>query len=136
VAIGRAGYHIEPETITELGALIREPIMSKLVRLIGATILTVALAASPVFARDGGRDGGFHGGGFHDGGFHRGFRGGVPLGGRFINPFFFDPYFGAYPYPVPYAAAPPVIWYYCPPYDAYFPDVPSCPVQWQAVYPR
>ena len=80
------------------------------------------------FQGGGFHSGGFRGGGFHGGGFHgRGFRGGVFLG---------DPYFGAYPYPVPYAASAPAVWYFCPPENAYYPAVRSCPVPWQTVYPQ
>jgi hypothetical protein len=107
-----------------------EPIMPQLIRFIGATILAVALAASPAFARGGGNGGGFHGGGFH-----HGFRGGVFLGGGFFDPYFYDPYVGAYPSSIPDAAPPPAVWYYCPPFNAYYPTVPSCPVPWQPVSP-
>jgi hypothetical protein len=42
-----------------------------------------------------------------------------------------------YPYPDPlvpaYAAPGASAWYFCPPAQAYYPYVPSCPVPWQAV---
>lgn len=45
-----------------------------------------------------------------------------------------------YPYPDPYvppAAAPAAnVWYYCPPSQAYYPYVATCPVPWQAVPAR
>ncbi len=113
-----------------------EPTMSKLVTLIAAAIVSVALVASPAFD---GFHGGFHEGfrgGFHDGfhgrfrdGFHHGFRGGVFFGGGFYDPYFYDPYLGGYPYA--YAAPPAAVWYFCPSANAYYPVVASCPVPWQ-----
>ena len=112
--------------------------MSKLVTSIGAAIVSLTLVASPTFAHGGGgHGGGFHGGGFHGGfhdgfhggfrdGFHRDFRGGIFFGGGF-----YDPYSDGYAYP--YAAAPPAVWYFCPPANAYYPAAPSCPVPWQTV---
>jgi hypothetical protein len=42
-----------------------------------------------------------------------------------------------YPYPDPlvpaYAAPGASAWYFCPPAQAYYPYVPTCPVPWQAV---
>jgi hypothetical protein len=99
-----------------------------------AIAFTLRIGIGPAEAHGGSfHGGGFHGGGFHGGGFHHGgFRGGF-VGGVFLG----DPYFGTYPYPVPYAAAPaPAFWYFCPPANAYYPAVPSCPVPWQPVYPQ
>jgi hypothetical protein len=100
--------------------------MSKLAALITATIVSVPLLVSTASAHGGGHGGGFHGrfhGGFHDhDGFHHGFRGGLFFDGGLYDPFF-DGY--AYPYAAPF--------YFCPPYNAYYPSVGSCPVPWQVV---
>jgi hypothetical protein len=82
--------------------------MSKLVTLIAAAAVSVALAA-PTLARDGGRHE------FHDrDDYHHGFRGGV---------FLYDPAQSGY-------------WYLCPTANAYYPNTPSCPVPWQLVPAR
>ncbi|MBV8167667.1 MAG: hypothetical protein JO021_12795 [Alphaproteobacteria bacterium] len=100
-----------------------------------AAIVAIPLMASPASAHGGGHGGGSHGGGgfhggagFHDHGeFHHGFHrgGGVFIGGGFYDPYFYEPYgYG-------YAAPAPGVWYYCPPANAYYPAVTSCPVPWQ-----
>jgi len=82
---------------------------------------------------------------------HRVFVGGTVIVGA---PFFY-PYYPYYPYYPPAYAAPPVyaeppvyieqgggVYYYCPEYNDYYPNVPSCPSQWVPVsaaaseYPR
>jgi hypothetical protein len=101
--------------------------------LLAAAVIAIALTPSIGIGTAAAQGRGFHGGGFHGGGFHgRGFRGGVFVGGAYFD----DPYFGAYPYPVPYAAAAPGAWYFCPPARAYYPTAPTCPVPWQPVYPQ
>ena len=85
--------------------------MSKLVTLIAAAAVSVALAA-PTLARDGGHHE------FRDrDGVHNGFRGGV---------FPHDPA-DAHLY------AQSGYWYLCPTANAYYPNLPSCPVPWQLV---
>src|SRR6266566_1635591 len=107
--------------------------------------------------------GGFHGGGtsmgFHGGrggiatvGAHIGHPIGRPfvgvrpgpvlVGGTIVvgAPFFY-PYYPYYPpvYPVPYSEPPAYIeqgggvYYYCPDYNDYYPNVPSCPTHWVPV---
>jgi hypothetical protein len=58
------------------------------------------------------------------------------------GPFYAYPYAYAapyyYSYPPAYASAPyvePGVWYYCPAYQAYYPQVQACPGGWQAVMP-
>ena len=47
------------------------------------------------------------------------------------------PYYGGYDYDygyAPYAATPgPTVWYWCDPYQGYYPAVPECPVPWREV---
>ncbi len=50
------------------------------------------------------------------------------------------PFFFPYPYYPPVYAPPPVyieqgagVYYYCPDYNDYYPNVPSCPSQWVPV---
>src|SRR5215467_16076477 len=65
---------------------------------------------------------------------HRGFEGQHGFHGQgrvFIAPSFgWAPYFD---YPPAYDYAAPGVWYYCPAYGAYYPDVQSCPQPWVAV---
>ena len=72
--------------------------------------------------------GGWHGGGDWHGGWHGGF--------GFYGPGVYPYGYGPYAYSDPYIAPPPVVaapsWY-CPPYNAYYPAVQSCPVPWQQV---
>ena len=94
-------------------------------RKLSIAALVIALAFIPwISVGAQARGGGFHGGNFHHRDFR--FRGGAFLG----DPFFF----GAYPYP--YAAGAPAVWYFCPPANAYYPAVASCPAPWQPVYPQ
>jgi len=67
--------------------------------------------------------------GFHHGFHHRGhvqFFVGPPV---FVGPPYYYYYPGAYAYSVPA----PAVWYYCPEYQAYYPDVQSCPESWVPV---
>ena len=82
--------------------------MSKFITLIAAAAVSVALAA-PALARDNDH----HDRDFH----HHDFRGGV---------FLYDPLY-AYPY------AQSGYWYFCPSANAYYPNIPSCPVPWQLI---
>jgi hypothetical protein len=101
--------------------------------------LTLTLAAAfPAVAGSHGRAAvhrGFHGGYLF--GYHRP----VVIVGGFGG--FYAPWFG---YPVPFAeeeeapsvlypplAPPAALWYFCPPADAYYPYVETCPVPWQPV---
>jgi hypothetical protein len=121
------GFHGGHGGIATVGAHIGHPI--------GRSF--VGVRPGPVFA---GRPPFFHR--------HRVFVGGtVIIGGPFFYPY---PY---YPYPPVYAppvyAEPPVymeqgggVYYYCPDYNDYYPNVSSCPSQWVPVsssaseYPR
>jgi len=127
-------------------------------RHIRAAIVAAALAItaiSPAIAQDRGRhEGGereWHGGDwrdrdihrFHDHDFGR-WRGGRWIharhGGRFgwwwvVGPSWYFYPARIYPYPdpyiPPYAAPGAPAWYFCPPAQAYYPYVPTCPVPWQ-----
>jgi hypothetical protein len=109
--------------------------MSKLISLIGIIIVSITLVTAPADARGsfhgGGGFHGGHGGRFHGGGFNHGFRSGAFLGFPFFGGLPYPAY--AAPYPVPSAAAPGAIWYYCRTTNAYYPYVASCAVPWQPV---
>ena len=105
-----------------------------------ASIILIASALSATAAGavpHHGVAGGHHGGNFagHPGGH---FNGGHRFDGHrhfrhdriFVAPFFFAPIVGA---PAFVYAQPPVYWYYCPSYGAYYPYVPSCPEPWVPV---
>ena len=74
---------------------------------------------------------------------HHGFGGGtVVIGAPFFYPWYpYYPYYPYYPqaYPVPYAEPQTYIeqgagvYYYCPEYRDYYPNVSSCPSQWVPV---
>ena len=77
----------------------------------------------------------------HHGHRHVGFGGAVVIG----VPFFY-PYYPYYPYYPPMYAAPPAyteppayieqgggVYYYCPDYRDYYPNVSSCPSQWEQI---
>jgi hypothetical protein len=86
-----------------------------------------------------------HGFGGHDGGGavgHRGFEGHHFDGRHFEGHEFERRHFEGHggfgfvvPYSAPYYAPYPTssYWYYCPSYDAYYPDVSSCPETWVPV---
>lgn len=86
---------------------------------------------------------GFYGGGWHGGGFHGGWGRGpgwVPfalgaavIGGTAAVIANSVPRVYVNPVPAPVYAAPPPVHYYCPAYQAFYPQVPSCPTQWQLV---
>jgi hypothetical protein len=62
-------------------------------------------------------------------GFHRGGGGVIFLGA----PVIVGPAYGyGYVYSPP-AYAPPTVYYYCPSYGGYYPDVPACPDEWVPV---
>ena len=85
--------------------------MSKLFTLIAAGLVSAALAA-PALAHDHDRHEHHE---FHDRDHH--FRGGI---------FFYDPGYA-------YSYAPAGYGYFCPPFNAFYPYVGSCPVAWQLV---
>jgi hypothetical protein len=123
-------------------------------RLLGvaAAAALMLVALSPARAdergRDRDRDRGWHDQDihrFHDRDFDR-WRGGRwfhgPHEGRLgwwwiVGPSWYFYPRAVYPYPdpyvPPYAASGAPAWYYCPPAQAYYPYVPSCPVPWQVV---
>jgi len=100
----------------------------------GAIVLGIAASGNAMQSHgfSGGRPGG------HFDGFHR-FDGVHRFDGRhpfvhnhvriFVAPFFVAPFF----FPAPVVYAPPVYWYYCRSYGAYYPSVPSCPEPWVPV---
>ena len=89
--------------------------------------------------------GGWHAGGgnWHGGGWHRGGHGGgwgvgpaIGLGlGLLGGALATAPYYTGYNYGYPpYAGTPgPTVWYWCDPYQGYYPAVPECPVPWRQV---
>jgi hypothetical protein len=126
---------------------------------IRSAIIAAALGLAtlaPAAAQDHGRwhDGGgreWHGGDWHDRDIRRfherdfdHWRGGRWIharhGGRFgwwwvVGPSWYFYPAPIYPYPdpyiPPYAAPGAPAWYFCPPAQAYYPYVPTCPVPWQ-----
>ena len=132
--------------------------MKKMIAVVVAGLFLMA-AAAPAFAagRGGGGRGGHGGAGFHGGRFHghhfrghHGFRssvviGGVWLGPGYWGPYWYPPYYPYYPYePVPVAAEPqtyieqpgPSYWYFCEAARAYYPYVRECPGGWLTVLPQ
>ena len=120
-------------------------------RLVAMTAAVALLASSavPSFADHpggghGGGSGGWHGGG---GGWHHGGHGGgwgvgpaIGLGlglGLLGGALATAPYYSGYDYGygyAPYAGTPaPTVWYWCDPYQGYYPAVPECPVPWRQV---
>lgn len=115
------------------------------------------IALSPAMAQDRGRHEGrereWRGGDWRDRDIHRfrdhdfdRWRGGRWIharhGGRFgwwwvVGPSWYFYPAPVYPYPdpyiPPYAAPGAPAWYFCPPAQAYYPYVASCPVPWQIV---
>jgi len=63
----------------------------------------------------------------------------VVIGAPFFYPYFPYPYYPYPAYPAPYAEPPAYIeqgggvYYYCPDYNDYYPNVSSCPSQWVPV---
>jgi hypothetical protein len=133
----------------------------RLVALIAAAVL-LASSAVPSFAdhHGDGHGGGWHGGGgnwhgggnwngagWHGGGggWHHGGHGGgwgvgpaIGLGlglGLLGGALATAPYYSGYDYGyAPYAGAPaPAVWYWCDPYQGYYPAVPECPAPWRQV---
>lgn len=95
-------------------------------------VIVLAVAASSYAASRRGFSGGRPGPSGHPGGHfvhhprfegHRHFR----HDRVFVAPFFAAPFVVA---PAFLYAPPPVYWYYCPSYGAYYPYVPSCPEPW------
>jgi len=125
--------------------------------LLAATILVPTLGATAALAQPHHWDGDIHHFGDHDfgrwraGGWYHGVH-----GGRFgwwwvVGPDFYFYPAPVYPYPDPYTppvvaavpapapTAPPAAantWYYCANPQGYYPYVPECSVQWQAVPAR
>jgi hypothetical protein len=90
-----------------------------------------------------GGGGNWHGGGWHHGG-HGGGWGVGPavglgvglglLGGALAAaPYYSGGYDYDYGYPLDAGAPAPAVWYWCDPYQGYYPAVPQCPVPWQQV---
>jgi hypothetical protein len=132
---------------------------TRLVALTAAAAL-LAFSALPSFADHhggghGGGSGGWHGGGGSwNGGGHgggSGWHGGGHGGGWGVRPAIglgvglgllggalaTAPYYGGYDYGygyAPYSGTPaPAVWYWCDPYQGFYPAVPECPVPWQQV---
>jgi hypothetical protein len=118
-------------------------------RLVTLTVAAVLLAcwAVPSFADHhggghGGGGGGWNGGGGgwhhsgHGGGWGVGPAIGLGLGlGLLGGALATAPYYSGYDYDyAPYAETPaPTVWYWCDPYQGYYPAVPECPVPWRQV---
>jgi hypothetical protein len=126
-----------------------------------AVAVLLACSAVPSFAdhHGGGWHGGgggwhggganWHGGGWNggDGGWHHGGHGGgwgvgpaIGLGlglGLLGGALATAPYYSGYEYDYGYApyagTAAPTVWYWCDPYQGYYPAVPQCPVPWRQV---
>jgi hypothetical protein len=126
----------------------------RLVALMAAAVF-LAGSAVPSFANHhggghGAGAGGWHGGGgnWHGGGWHHGGHGGGwgvgpaiglgvglgLLGGALAAaPYYSGGYDYDYGYP-PDAGAPALaVWYWCDPYQGYYPAVPQCPVPWRQI---
>ena len=114
-----------------------------------AAVALLAFSAVPSFADHPGGghrggSGGWHGGG---GGRHHGGHGGgwgvgpaIGLGlglGLLGGALATAPYYSGYDYGygyAPYAGTPaPTVWFWCDPYQGYYPAVPQCPVPWRQV---
>lgn len=102
-----------------------------------AAMIALMASAAPAIAQNahdwhgrgdwhGHGGGGWHGGGDWHGGWHGGFGLYAP------GPFVYDSPYGYEPYVAPPPAIVAPSWY-CPPYNAYYPSVQSCPVPWQQV---
>jgi hypothetical protein len=116
-------------------------------RLVAITtaVALLAFSAVPSFAdHRGGGSGGWHGGGGgwqhggHGGGWGVGPAIGLGLGlGLLGGALATAPYYSGYDYGygygyAPYAGTPaPTVWYWCDPYQGYYPAVPQCPVPWR-----
>ena len=115
-------------------------------RLLTLMSVAVLLASSGVPSLADHHDG-WHGGGgnWHGGGWHHGGHGGgwgvgpaIGLGlglGLLGGALATAPYYTGYNYGyAPYAGTPgPTVWYWCDPYQGYYPAVPECPVPWREV---
>jgi hypothetical protein len=85
-------------------------------------------------------DGNWHGGSWHHGGHGGGWGVGPAIGlglglGLLGGALATAPYYTGYNYGyAPYAGTPgPTVWYWCDPYQGYYPAVPECPVPWRQV---
>jgi hypothetical protein len=112
--------------------------------LLAAITATVLLASSAVpssadyYRRGGGYGyvGGSHGGGWNGGdGAALGLGLGLGLlGGALATaPYYAAPYYAAPGYGYAPASAVPTTWYWCDPYQQYYPSVPNCPAAWRQV---
>jgi hypothetical protein len=86
--------------------------------------------------------GNWHGGGWHHGGHGGGWGVGPAIGlglglGLLGGALATAPYYNGYNYDygyAPYAGMPaPIVWYWCDPYQGYYPAVPECPIPWRQV---
>jgi len=103
-----------------------------------AALAIVFALNGPSDARGGGGHGGgdghpgggighhFGGGHFEGDHFHRGWHGGFAVGPAYPYDYGYDDA-PAYPY------EPPTSWWYCSSYEAYYPNVTSCPEAWVPV---
>ena len=107
---------------------------------ITATVL-LASSAVPSSAQYRYRGGYGYGGGWNGGGWNGG--GGAALGlglglgllgGALATaPYYAAPYYAAPGYGYAPASAVPTTWYWCDPYQQYYPSVPNCPAAWRQV---
>ena len=106
---------------------------------ITATVL-LASSAAPLSAqyryRGGYGYGGWHGGWWNGGAgaaLGLGLGLGVLGGALATAPYYTAPYYGAPGYGYAPAPAVPTTWYWCDPYQQYYPYVPTCPTAWRQV---
>jgi hypothetical protein len=111
--------------------------------LLAAITATVLLASSAVpscaqyrYRGSYGYGGGWHGGGWNGGaGAALGLGLGLGLlGGALATaPYYAAPYYAAPGYGYAPAPAVPTTWYWCDPYQQYYPYVPNCPTAWRQI---
>ena len=114
--------------------------LTRSTRVVLCALAMVLASHAPSLARGAGGHSGFGGGhpgggvvhhGYHHHGHVRHFHP-VPHGRFRFAPVV--PFYGYYPYAPPaYSYGTRGVWYYCPSYGAYYPDVTSCPEAWVLV---
>src|SRR6266436_747214 len=136
-------YHTMWSTMKHLHPQARIQMFKTLFAAITATVLLVSSAApsSADYYRRGGGYGYGGGGGWHGGGWNGGEGAALGLGlglgllgGALATaPYYTAPYYAAPGYGYAPAPAVPTTWYWCDPYQQYYPYVPSCPTAWRQV---
>ena len=108
---------------------------ARVMTFVAVAVLAIVLAAnapSEAIGMQGQASGSGHSAGVVT---HRGFEGRGFEGRRFEGHRFERRGFGVPVVPDYEADAAPTYWYYCPSYDAYYPNVTSCPDEWEPVQP-